>query len=175
MLEMLSMAFPNVRNIGLLADQYFFRRPVVQDLLSQSFDRFGTHVHPFVAETGEELERVFSMPSVARIDAWIVPETPVVFRHEERVVSLVNRTRVPNVFGHPSMLDKGAIMTFGVDFPDMWEEVARVLAMICSGIPAQEIPIVRPHRLFLGLSVTNAARQGLQFSPKIYRLSTFTH
>lgn len=174
-LEHLRIAFPQVRRAGVLADRYFFERPVVREILGQSAARLGITVVPAVAETREELERVFASASASGVDAWIVPETPVVFRHEARVLELVGRRRIPNIFGHRSMLRKGAIMTFGVEFPDMWEEIAQMARLLCAGVEAREIPIVRPHRVFLGMSATNARAFGLSVDPRIYRLATFWH
>ncbi len=174
-IEVLILTFPMVRRIGILADQYYFDRPMIREVVSQSKDRLGVTILPFVAETRTQLENVFATSDVKIVDAWVVPETPVVFRNEARVMELVSRNRVPTILGHPSMLEKGAILTFGVDFPDMWGEIAQMVRIVCAGVPAKIIPIVRPHHVFLGVSTTNARRQGIKINPQIFRLSTFTH
>lgn len=174
-LEILKTGFPQTRRVGILADKYFFDRAVVRDILARSEERMGIAVVPFVAETREELERAFSGEEWKRVDAWIVPETPVVFRHEARVIELVRQRKVPNIFGHPTMLRKGALLTFGVDFPDMWDEIGKMVSLICGGLDARAIPIVRPHRVFLGVSPANLAASGLSVDPRLYRLATFWH
>jgi putative tryptophan/tyrosine transport system substrate-binding protein len=174
-LELLRLAFPRARRIGLLADSYFFERAAVKDVFEHANARLGLTLVPFVAETREELERALASAAAQTVDAWIVPETPVVFRHEERVIELVSRRTVPTVFAHPKSLEKGAVMTFGVEFQDMWTEVGQMVGLICAGVEARNIPVVRPHRVFLGVSATNAKLRKLDIDPKIYRVATFTH
>ncbi len=172
-LEHLRIAFPRIRTVGMLADKYFFERAAVRELMAQSEARMGVKIIPFVADNRAELERVFESPHLGQLDAWIVPETPIVFRHEERVLELMGKRRIPNIFGHPSMIGKGAVMAFGVEFPAMWDEIATMVRMLCAGVEAREIPIVRPHRVFLGIGVTRARQRGLDIDPRIFRLATF--
>jgi putative tryptophan/tyrosine transport system substrate-binding protein len=174
-LELLKLAFPKVRRVGVLADKYFFERGVVREMTRESVTRLGIELVPFVAESREELEGAFSGERWARVDAWLVPETPVVFRHEARVLELVRQRPVPNMFGHPSLLKKGAVLAFGVEFADMYGELARMIVLLCGGVEARQIPVVRAHRVFLGVSPTHIKAMGLDVDPRIYRLATLWH
>lgn len=174
-LEHMRTAFPSVRKVGILADRYFFEKPLVRALMSEAPAKTGLHAEAFVATTREDLERAFKDPRAARVDAWVVPETPVVFRHEARVLQLVSARNVPNIFGHPSLLAKGALMVFGVQFEGMHDELASILRMICGGTPASEIPIVRARHVFLGVSLTNAKARGLPVDPRIIPIATTVH
>jgi len=174
-LELLKTGFPGVRRVGLLADKYFYDRGVVKDMLRDSQARLDIELVPFVAESREELESAFSGSRWKTVDAWVVPETPVVFRHEARVMELIRQRPVPNIFGHPSLLKKGAVMTFGVEFADMYGELAKVIGLLCGGMPAREIPVVRAHRVFFGVSATNINAAGLHVDTRLYRLASFLH
>lgn len=173
--EHLKFAYPRVRRVGMLGDRPLFERRTTREVLSASQRRLGVRVVPFVAESLEELEAVFARPEASSVDGWIVPESPVVFRHESRVLELVGARKVPNIFGHPSLLEKGALMTFGVEFSGMYDELAAILRMICAGTPAREIPVVRARHVFLGVSVTNAAAYDLAVNPRILPLATTVH
>ena len=176
LLEHLKMGFPGVKRVAILADRHFYERPIVRELLESSRAKLGVAVVPVVAESRDELEGAFANTAMLQgIDAWIVPETPVVFRNEARVLELLSARRVPTVFGHPTLLDKGAIMTFGVKFEGMWDEVARMVRQLCRGTPAREIPVVRAIHVFLGVSITNARAAGLTPDPRILRLATTIH
>lgn len=176
LLEHLKIGFPGVKRVGILADRHFFERPIVREILESSTVKLGVAIVPVVAESRDELELAFSNPAgLQGIDAWIVPETPAVFRNEARILELLKARRVPTVFGHPTLLEKGAIMTFGVKFDGMWDEVARMVRKLCRGTPAREIPVVRALHMFLGVSVTNARAAGLAPDPRILRLATTIH
>jgi ABC-type uncharacterized transport system substrate-binding protein len=174
-LEHLRTAFPSTRRVGILADRYFFEKPTVRSLMQQAGQKLAMRPEAFVATSLEELEAAFADPRAALVDAWIVPETPVVFRHEARVLELVGRRKVPNIFGHPSLLAKGALMVFGVEFGGMHDEIASILRMICAGTPARDIPIVRARHVFLGVSLTNAKARGIRVDPRIVPLATTVH
>jgi len=175
-LELLKLGFPKVKRVGLLADRWFFERGVVREIMSESLRRQGIEVVPFVAESREELDRAFTGERWRTVDAWIVPETPVVFRHEERVLELLKRRPVPTMFGHPSLIKKGASMAFGVQFrSSIYDEIAKIAALLCGGVEARNIPVVRAHEVFFGVSPTNIRAMGLQVDPRIYRLATFWH
>ena len=137
-LEHLKTAFPRVTRVGILADRHLFERPSVARALREAAGRLGLSLESFVAETKEELERAFADPRAGKVDAWMVPETPVVFRHEARVLALVGARKVPSIYGHPSLLAKGATMTFGVEFEGMHDELAAMLRMICDGLSARD-------------------------------------
>jgi putative tryptophan/tyrosine transport system substrate-binding protein len=171
--ELLRLAAPDVRRIGLLADAYVLGRPVVRDILEHAPATLGVQVVAFEAVDRDELEQVFRSRSAREMDAWIVPETPVVFRHEDRVVELVKATRKPHIFGHRRMLDKGVAMTFGADFSSMWDEIADMVDRVCRGVDVRDIPVVRPHHVFFGVSPANARALGLALDPKVYPLATF--
>lgn len=174
-LEYLSIAYPGVKRVGVLADRFFFERPLMQSLIAEAPRAMGLQVVPFVAHSAEDMERLAATPAFREIDAWVVPETPVIFRHESKVLDFVSRRPVPNIFGHPSLLAKGALMTFGVEFSDFWSEAATTISMICAGADPRRIPVVRPHRSFLGVSPTNAANRGLPMDKRIFRLATTVH
>jgi ABC-type uncharacterized transport system substrate-binding protein len=174
-LEHLRSAFPAVRRVGILADRYFFEKPVVRQMMAEAPARLGVSPEAFVATSLDDLENAFKDARASRVDAWVVPETPVVFRHEARVLELVRRRKVPNIFGHPSLMAKGALMVFGVEFGGMHDELASILRMMCAGTPVQDIPIVRPRHVFLGVSLTNAKAQGLKVDPRILPLATTVH
>jgi ABC-type uncharacterized transport system substrate-binding protein len=171
-LEHLRVAFPAVRRVGILADRHFFDKRVVQAMMAQAGERLGVAPEAFVATSREELEAAFADPRAAAVDAWIVPETPVVFRHEARVLELVGRRRVPSIFGHRSLLAKGATMVFGVEFGGMHDELASILRMLCEGTRARDIPVARPHQMFLGVSLANAKVKGLAVDPRILTRAT---
>lgn len=174
-LEHLRTAFPRVRRVGILADRYFFDKPVVRAMMAQAERKMGMRPEAFVATSREELERAFEDPRAASVDAWVVPETPVVFRHEARVLELVGRRKVPSIFGHPSLLAKGATLVFGVEFSGMHDELAAILRMLCEGTLARDIPVVRARHVFLGVSLTNAKARGLVMDPRIVPLATTVH
>jgi len=171
--EMLRLASPGVRRIGLIADAYVLGRPVVREIVDQAPARMGVQVVAFEAVDRDELERVFRSGEGRSVDAWIIPESPVVFRHEDRVVELVKATRKPHIFGHRRMLEKGVAMTFGADFSVMWDEMADMVDRICNGVDARDIPVVRPHHVFFGVSPANARALGIKLDPKVYPLATF--
>jgi len=79
------------------------------------------------------------------------------------------------MFGHPSLLKKGAAMSFGVQFGNIYDEIARIMVLLCGGIEARTIPVVRAHRVFFGVSATNIRAMGLDVDPRVYRLATFWH
>jgi ABC-type uncharacterized transport system substrate-binding protein len=174
-LEYLNLAYPSVKRVGILADRFFFERPLTRRIVAEAPGAMGLKVIPFEADSAADLDRIAASPAFREIDAWIVPETPLVFRHEDRVLEFVSRRPVPNIFGHPSLLEKGALMTFGVAFTDFWSEAATTISMICAGADPRNIPVVRPHRSFLGVSPTNAARRGLPMDNRIFRLATTVH
>jgi ABC-type uncharacterized transport system substrate-binding protein len=171
--EILRLASPGVRRVGLLADAYVLGRPVVKEITEQAATRLGVHVVAFEAMERDELERVFASGKAREMDAWIVPETPVVFRHEDRVVELVKATGKPHIFGHRRMLEKGVAMTFGADFTSMYDELADMVDRVCRGVDVRDIPVVRPHHVFFGVSPANARALGIAVDPKVYRLATF--
>ena len=171
--ELLRLASPAVRKIGFIADAYVLGRPVVRDIVATAPARLGVQVTPFEAVDRQELDAVFASSKAREMDAWIIPESPVVFRHEDRLMELIKAARKPHIFGYRPILAKGAVLTFGADFSSMWDEMADMVDRICKGVDVRDIPVVRPHHVFLGVSPANARALGITLDPRIYPLATF--
>jgi ABC-type uncharacterized transport system substrate-binding protein len=171
--EMLRLAAPKARRFGFLGDAYVLGRPIVRDMVEHGFERMGVQIVPFEAVDRAELERVFASPAARSVDGWIVPESPVVFRHEDRLVELVRATRKPHIFGYRRILEKGAAMTFGADFTSLWDEMADMVDRVCKGVDVRDIPVLRPHHVFFGVSPANARAIGWTLDPRVYPLATF--
>lgn len=171
--EMLRLASPTVRKIGLIADAYVLGRAVVRDIVATAPARLGVQVVPFEAVDRQELDAVFNSGKAREMDAWIVPESPVVFRHEDRLMEHIKAARKPHIFGYRPILAKGAVLTFGADFSSLWDEMADMVDRICKGVDVRDIPVVRPHHVFLGVSPANARALGIDLDPRIYPLATF--
>jgi len=66
-----------------------------------------------------------------------------------------------------SMVERGALMSYGADIRQLGMQAAKLVAKIMKGAKPSEIPIQTPEKLFLTINLTTAKAIGLDISRRI--------
>jgi putative ABC transport system substrate-binding protein len=90
----------------------------------------------------------------------------------ESVIRAAKLNNIPVVASDPSSVSRGATAALANDQYDVGRVTGLLIRKILAGTPAQDIPIVRPHKTVLVLNKKMAKTIGLSFSDVVMKKAT---
>jgi len=149
--EILREAFPQVRSIALLADKSWAESDDNAKIAVQAGVEMGIEVSLVLVETSEELSAAMDSVSASSYDAWYIPATYIAYLQEAQVLSNLHRLGKPSIHAKTTEVQSGALMAYTQDTGFVFDAMADLIARICNGERAGDIPIERPRRFVLSL------------------------
>jgi len=87
--------------------------------------------------------------------------------HYETMIRAANSKRLPSIFHTRTRSTRDALLTYGASDVDVARQAARVLGKILKGANAGDLPVERPTRLTLVVSLKTAKVLGLTVPPAL--------
>jgi putative ABC transport system substrate-binding protein len=82
-------------------------------------------------------------------------------------VDLAAQHRLPAIYASKEFADVGGLMTFGVNYPDLYRRAAIYVDKILKGAMPAELPIEQPTRFELVINLKAAKALGLEIPPTL--------
>jgi len=114
-----------------------------------------------------DFEAVFPGMTKQRMDAVTVVEDPMIASHALRVVHAALRGKVAAVFGLPSFVAAGGLMSYGPSRPALWREAAVLTDKILRGANPGDLPVAQPSTFELIINLKTAKALGLTIPPSL--------
>lgn len=154
-LELLRDAFPSIHHVAVLAD-----RPWADTLggaarVAIAATDLGLTATIVLADDSHELDAGFSTRGVSRYDAWYIPATTIAYTAEAQIIKHLQRLKVPAMHATVGEVKAGALMAYEHDSSFVINAMADLVARICDGEHAGDIPIQTPQRLILAVRVSS--------------------
>jgi putative ABC transport system substrate-binding protein len=111
----------------------------------------------------EELEGVFAAMTKARAEALLVVPHPLFAAHEQRIVDLAARSKLPAIYPDRSTVEAGGLMAYAVDYLNVPRRLAEYADRILKGANPGDLPIEQPSTFLLILNLKTAKALGLTF------------
>jgi len=111
-----------------------------------------------------DIERVVSALSGAQAGGLIVTPDVTTFSNHRLIISLAAARRVPAIYAWPSAPEGGGLMSYGVEYIDLYMRAAGYVDRILRGTRPGELPIQQPTKFQLIINLTAAKALGLSVS-----------
>jgi ABC-type uncharacterized transport system substrate-binding protein len=98
-------------------------------------------------------------------DALYVCTDPVVFTNLVRINTLAAAVRVPTMHSRREYVEAGGLMSYGVNFTDLFRRAGDYVDKILRGAKPAEIPVEQPTKFDLVINLTTAKALGLEVPP----------
>ena len=98
---------------------------------------------------------------VERPQAIVLLTAPSVFTALSRLAALARQHRLPSISPFSTYPASGGLLTYGPDFPTMWRQMAGYVDRILKGAKIADLPVERPAKFVLGVSVQTAKALGV--------------
>ena len=87
--------------------------------------------------------------------------------HHQQVIALAARYRVPTVYSYRSMVERGGLISYGVDIDNLFERAATYVDRILKGAKPADLPVQAPTKFELVINQKTAKALGLNVPPTL--------
>lgn len=160
-LELLKEAFPRVERIIVLnADR---RKSRVESYLR---GRQGFAFEVLDVYSVQELSETLAALTPNVSDALITVRNAFTIRHAEQITDFALKKRLPGIYESREFVEKGGIMSYGVNYRASWRRSAFYVDKILNGESPAVLPVEPPQFEFL-VNLRTARRMGYELPPEI--------
>ena len=100
-------------------------------------------------------------------DAIFVLESSSIFRVGTQIVQVALKNRLPTSFAFREYVDAGGLVSYGVNFLDMWRRAAEYTDKILKGAKPADLPIEQATKYELVINAKTAKSLGLTIPPSL--------
>src|SRR5579863_654271 len=164
-LELLVEAFPERKRIGTLWDVQSAEQANQAELAAQSM---GLSLQSLKLENPPyDFDAAFQ--ALARGEAQMVEvlSSPLFTEHAPLITALATRYRLPSMFIFKYYVEKGGLMSYGVDSIHMWRRAASYVAKILRGARPGDLPVERAENFEFTVNLKTAKAIGVTLPTSI--------
>lgn len=170
-LELLKEIVPSLKRAGVLV---FHGIPSNQKYLvgmAPTAEAMHAELLPIEVAGSGAYEDAFSSASMASVGGLVITEPAQFLANAGLIASLANQRGLPTV-GAPSMAAAGALIGYGVNFPDLFRRAATFVDKILKGAKPGDLPIEQATRFTTVVNLKTAKALGLEISPALLSEAT---
>jgi putative tryptophan/tyrosine transport system substrate-binding protein len=101
----------------------------------------------------------------------IVSPDPVTNSQREQIIALAARHRLPAIYPYRYYLTGGGLISYGIDFADVYRGAAKYVARILRGEKPAELPVQLPTKFELVINAQTARMLGLTVPPTLLSIA----
>jgi putative tryptophan/tyrosine transport system substrate-binding protein len=165
-LELLKEAFPKVTRVAFL-----WRVPSARaDLFKEAeavAKTLGLRLQSVGVRGPDDFESAFKTARSGGTEALIVISNPLSNTHRARIVDLAAQNRLPAIYPESAFVDAGGLMSYGVNFLDLWRRAATYVDKILKGTKPTDLPVEQPTKFELVINLKAAKQIDLTIPPNV--------
>ncbi|HLN85144.1 MAG TPA: ABC transporter substrate-binding protein, partial [Candidatus Limnocylindrales bacterium] len=166
-LEILKDALPKLARVGLLRslDTGGPGNPQMKELrpaavaLKLKLEEIETQVD------ANSLESAFKTAKPKQVGAIMTPVSSPFFAERKRIVELAVKYRLPAIHFQKEFVDEGGLMSYGVDYTDLFRRAAHYVDKILKGTKPDDLPVQQAMKFEFVINLKAAKQIGLTLSP----------
>lgn len=119
----------------------------------------------------QDIPGAFAGMRAAQADALAVSTDAVTQANRDMIVALAKRFAIPAIYVSREFTQAGGLMTYGVNYPDLYRRAAIYADRILKGMKPGDLPIEQPTRFEVVINLATAAALGLTLTPSVLALA----
>ena len=165
-LELLASVLPQGARIAYLVNPANPALRLAEEFVA-SLEKNGKGVLVVRARNMDEISKGFASMAKQHAAAVLVPDEPTFIAHTPEIAKLAARHKLPSCFAGKRGPETGGLMSYGVNYPDVFRSAAKFVDKILKGANPGDIPIERPTRFEFIVNLNSAKALGLTIPPSI--------
>jgi putative ABC transport system substrate-binding protein len=166
-LELLKETFPKVSRVGVLFDvNNQTKRDEFKDTGSAA-QTLEVQLQSLEVQSPNDFEAALKAAAQNRSGALLVLPNGLTNTHRKRIAELAIKSRLPSMWAESQLLDGGGLMSYGPDYADLWHRAATYVDKILKGARPADLPVERPMKFELVISLQIAKKIGLTIPPNV--------
>jgi putative tryptophan/tyrosine transport system substrate-binding protein len=172
-LEILKDAVPKLARVGVL------RQSAVGPSGGQSGDIQLKELRPAALALKLKLEEIVTEPDAKglesafqtakqkQVGAIMTTTSRQFFAERKRIVELAGKFRLPAIYPQKEFVDEGGLMSYGVDYADLFRRAAVYVDKILKGAKPADLPVQQATKFEFVISLKAAKQIGLTIPPDV--------
>jgi putative ABC transport system substrate-binding protein len=160
-LELLKDALPNLSRVGILWNPDFAPNLGRLKATMQAAQSLGLTLASVEARGPDALEQAFAMMVRERAEAFVVLGEPVLFNYRDQISAMGLRNRLPAVSTAREYAESGFLLSYGVDFRDLFRRAVVYVDKIIKGAKPSDLPVEQPTKFELVINLKTAKALGI--------------
>jgi putative ABC transport system substrate-binding protein len=168
-LEILKDAVPNITRVGLL--WYSGGASIAQDLQLKELRPAAAALKLKLEEIETQpdfkgLESAFQTAKQKQVGAIMTTAAPRFFAERKRIIELAGKYRLPAIYPQDDFVEAGGLMSYGVDYDDLYRRTAVYVDKILKGAKPADLPVQQATKFEFVINLKAAKQIGLTLSPE---------
>jgi putative tryptophan/tyrosine transport system substrate-binding protein len=113
------------------------------------------------------LESAFQTAKQKQVGAIMTQADRRFFAERKRVVELAAKNRLPAIYSQKAFVDDGGLMSYGVDFDDLYRRAAVYVDKILKGAKPADLPVQQATKFEFVINLKAAKQIGLTVPPEV--------
>jgi putative ABC transport system substrate-binding protein len=127
----------------------------------------GVELHNEEIRRPDQIETAFQQTLKERVQAILVLPTALNFAHRKEIANFALKSRLPLIGGSSEYIDVGGLMSYGVNFVDLFHRAASYVDKILKGAKPADLPVEQPTKFELVINLKTAKQIGLTIPPNV--------
>jgi putative ABC transport system substrate-binding protein len=169
-LEILKDAVPNITRVGLL--WYSGGASIAQDLQLKELRPAAAALKLKLEEIETQpdfkgLESAFQTAKQKQVGAIMTTAAPRFFAERKRIIELAGKYRLPAIYPQDDFVEAGGLMSYGVDYDDLYRRTAVYVDKILKGAKPADLPVQQATKFEFVINLKAAKQIGLTIPPDV--------
>ncbi len=166
-IELLKELVPNLARVALLHNMGNPAVPPEWEETKTAARSLGLQAELLDVRSQGDLGRAFELAVRQHVDALVIGADGLTQMHEQTIVDLVARNRLPAAYPAREFVEAGGLIAYAVNYPDLYFRFASFVDKIFKGAKPSELPVEQPTRFELVINLKTAKALGLTIPPAL--------
>jgi putative ABC transport system substrate-binding protein len=160
-IELLKELVPNLSRVALLHNMGNPAAPPEWGETRTAARSLGLQAELLDVRSQDDLGRALERAVRQHVDALLVGADGLTQMHQQTIVALVARHRLPAAYPAREFVEAGGLVAYAVNYPDLYFRYASFVDRIFKGAKPGDLPIEQPTKFELVINLTTAKALGL--------------
>lgn len=161
-LQLIKEVIPSASKVALLWNPDNVSNNLVLDQLRTVAPTLDLAFTAFEARNSSDFDRAFAAIVREKPNALLVTNDPMHQSHIQKIISFMFQNGLPGMFQTRDNVTAGGLMSYGVNFPDLFRSGALYVQKILQGTKPADLPVQPVDRFELAINLKTAMAIGLK-------------
>jgi putative ABC transport system substrate-binding protein len=121
----------------------------------------------FDVRSAGALQEALAEAADRHADALVVNAEGVLSANRQTILDFARRHRLPVMYATREYVEGGGLIAYGVSYPDLYYRAASYVDRVLKGARPADLPIEKPHKMYLVINVSAATALGIPIPSKL--------
>ena len=160
--ELLRETMPRLSRVRVLTNPANRAHSLMSASLRSAARSLGLQLEFFEAQSPDEIDRAFVVPTNVRAGALLVHSDAMLFGQRRRIAELAARSRLPVIYPWRDAAEVGGLISYGASLRDNFRRSASFVDRILKGAKPTDLPVERPTKFEMVINLKTAKALGLK-------------